>query len=101
MQFEELIFTIQQTHDTLQESAVKAINKHLTIRNWLIGLYIIEFEQNGEDRAKYGEKLLQKLAERLSKDSLSYRNLKLFRQFQIAYPQIGKIAIDYWLNTDL
>jgi hypothetical protein len=40
MQFEELIFTIQQTHDTLQESAVKAINKHLTIRNWLIGLYI-------------------------------------------------------------
>jgi DUF1016 N-terminal domain len=78
MQFEELVFTIQQTHDTLQESAVKAINKHLTIRNWLIGLYIIEFEQNGEDRAKYGEKLLQKLAERLSKDSLSYRNLKLY-----------------------
>ena len=101
MKFEELISTIQQTHDTLQDSAVKAINKHLTIRNWLIGLYIIEFEQNGEDRAKYGEKLLQKLAERLSRDSLSHRNLKLFRQFKIAYPQIGKIAIDYWLNTDV
>jgi predicted nuclease of restriction endonuclease-like (RecB) superfamily len=101
MQFEELVFTIQQTHDTLQESVVKAINKHLTIRNWLIGLYIIEFEQNGEDRAKYGEKLLQKLAERLSRDSLSYRNLKLFRQFRIAYPQIGKIAIDYWESTSL
>ncbi len=101
MKFEQLVFTIQQTHDTLQESAVKAINKHLTIRNWLIGLYIIEFEQNGEDRAKYGEKLLQKLAARLSKDSLSYRNLKLFRQFRIAYPQIGKIAIDYWESIDL
>jgi DUF1016 N-terminal domain len=95
MKFEQLVFTIQETHNTIQESAIKAINKHLTIRNWLIGFYIIEFEQNGDDRAKYGEKLLQKLAERLSMDSLSYRNLKLFRQFQSAYPQIGKIAIDY------
>jgi predicted nuclease of restriction endonuclease-like (RecB) superfamily len=100
MKFEQLVSTIQQTHYALQESAVKAINKHLTIRNWLIGLYIIEFEQNGEDRAKYGEKLLQKLAEDLSSDSLSYRNLKLFRQFHLAYPQIGKVAIDYWQNTD-
>lgn len=98
MQFEELIFTIQQTHDTLQESAVKAINKHLTIRNWLIGLYIIEFEQNGEDRAKYGEKLLQKLAERLSSDALSYRNLRLFKLFYQTYPHIGK-AVTSFLET--
>jgi predicted nuclease of restriction endonuclease-like (RecB) superfamily len=98
MQFEQLVFTIQQTHHTLQESAVKAINKHLTIRNWLIGLYIIEFEQNGEDRAKYGEKLLQKLAERLSIDALSYRNLRLFRLFYQTYPQIGK-AVAIFLDT--
>lgn len=98
MKFEQLVFTIQQTHDTLQESAVKAINKHLTIRNWLIGLYIIEFEQNGEDRAKYGEKLLQKLAERLSSDALSYRNLRLFKLFYQAYPQIGK-AVTIFLDT--
>jgi predicted nuclease of restriction endonuclease-like (RecB) superfamily len=98
MKFEQLVFTIQQTHDTLQESAVKAINKHLTIRNWLIGLYIIEFEQNGEDRAKYGEKLLQKLAERLSKDALSYRNLRLFRLFYQTYPQIGK-TVAVFLDT--
>lgn len=24
----------------------------------------------------------------------------MFRQFHLAYPQIGKIAIDYWLNID-
>jgi predicted nuclease of restriction endonuclease-like (RecB) superfamily len=93
MKFEQLVSTIQQTHLTLQESAVKAINKHLTIRNWLIGLYIIEFEQSGEDRAKYGEKLLQKLAERLSSDALSYRNLRLFKLFYQTYPQIGKTFI--------
>jgi predicted nuclease of restriction endonuclease-like (RecB) superfamily len=98
MKFDQLVFTIQQTHDILQESAGKAINKHLTIRNWLIGLYIIEFEQNGEDRAKYGEKLLQKLAERLSSDALSYRNLRLFKLFYQTYPQIGK-AVTIFLDS--
>ena len=89
--FDTLVTQIQQTHKTLQESAVKAINKHLTIRNWLTGFYIIEFEQKGEDRAQYGTRLLQNLSERLNTPSLSYRNLKLFRQFFSVYPQIGKV----------
>ena len=58
MNFDLLTNTILETHTSLQQSAVKAINIHLTIRNWLIGFYIVEFEQKGEDRAKYGEKLL-------------------------------------------
>jgi predicted nuclease of restriction endonuclease-like (RecB) superfamily len=95
MKFEQLVFTIQETHNTIQESAIKAINKHLTIRNWLIGFYIIEFEQNGDDRAKYGEKLLQKLADSLTSDALSYRNLRLFKLFYQTYPQIGKSVIGF------
>ena len=91
MSFDFLVKQIQQTHETLQERAVKAINKHLTIRNWLTGFYIVEFEQKGEDRAQYGQRLLQNLAERLKNPSLSYRNLKLFRQFYTTYPQIGKV----------
>jgi hypothetical protein len=62
MNFQVLVTTIQQTHSTLQQSALKAVNKHLTIRNWLVGFYIVEFEQKGEDRAKYGENLLSELA---------------------------------------
>ena len=61
MKFEILVNKIQEAHRTLQENAVNSINRHLTIRNWLIGFYIIEFEQKGEDRAKYGEKLLPEL----------------------------------------
>jgi len=34
----------------------------LTIRNWLIGYYIVEFEQNGKDRAEYGISLLKSIA---------------------------------------
>jgi len=93
MNFSSLVQSIQQTHTVLQQQVNKAINQGLTIRNWLIGFYIAEFEQKGEDRAKYGDRLLQKLAEALNERSLSFRNLNLFRQFYFTYPQIGQSVI--------
>ncbi|GGH40917.1 hypothetical protein GCM10007423_36320 [Dyadobacter endophyticus] len=86
--FNALVTTIQETNFTLQQSASKAINRYLTIRNWLIGFHIVEFEQNGEDRAKYGQRLVDELAEVLDTAGLGARNLKVFRQFYLAYPQI-------------
>lgn len=88
MNFDLLLNTIQQTHTVFQQNAVKAVNMSLTLRNWLIGYYIVEFEQNGEDRAKYGDKLIPNLASELNSKSLSFRNLNLFRQFYLLYPQI-------------
>ena len=61
----------------------------------MIGLYIVEFEQNGEDRAEYGAKLLQKLAERLNSRGLSFRNLKLFRQIYTEYPELSELIKSY------
>lgn len=49
----------------LQQSTSKAINRYLTIRNWLIGFHIVEFEQNGEDRRRYGQGLVEEMAEAL------------------------------------
>ncbi|MFA5557276.1 MAG: DUF1016 N-terminal domain-containing protein, partial [Flavobacteriaceae bacterium] len=92
MNFEILVNTIQSTHNQLQQNAIKSINKHLTIRNWLVGFYIVEFEQNGSDRAKYGERLLKELAKSVNLRGLSETNLKLFRQFYFQYPQIGQIV---------
>lgn len=94
MNFELLVNTIQETHSTLQQSALRSVNKHLTIRNWLVGFYIVEFEQNGDDRAKYGEKLLPELAKSINIKGLSETNLKLNRQFYYTYPQIGHIISD-------
>src|SRR5882762_5602115 len=90
MNFDVLVTNITQTHATLQQSAVSAINRHLTIRNWLIGFYIVHFEQKGEDRAKYGDELIDRLARKASIKGLGARNLKLFRQFYVCYPQIGQ-----------
>lgn len=90
MNFDNLILSITTTDKVLQTEAVKAINKALTARNWLIGLYIVEFEQNGEDRATYGKKLLENLAKQLNSKGLSFRNLKLFRQFYLEFSQLSE-----------
>ena len=68
MNFESLIGRINQVQDALQAQAAHAVNLSLTARNWLVGYYIVEFEQQGEDRAKYGDGLIEKLSPQLSKD---------------------------------
>ncbi len=88
--FSQLIDLIKTTHDALQRQAVNAVNQSLTIRNWLIGFYIVEYEQNGEDRAEYGKKLLSKLAVKLKNiKGLDERSLRNFRKFYALYPQVG------------
>lgn len=91
MNFKELSVLLRQTHDKLFQSAVKAVNINLSIRNWLFGFYIVEFEQNGEDRAKYGKKLLFNLAEKLSIKGLTAPELSRCRQFYNTYPQIREL----------
>ncbi len=62
MDFKNLQEQILFTHNELYLNAVKSINIHLSIRNWLIGYYIVEFEQEGEDRAKYGSTIIKELS---------------------------------------
>jgi len=89
--FDGLIDNIYQTHCILQENAAKAINYNLTVRNWLIGCYIVEFEQNGDDKAKYGAKLLEEMAVRLKNKGLKglhRRALNTCRIFYMTYQRI-------------
>ena len=69
--FEVLVGRIQATSDALQQDALVVINRSVTTRAWLTGYYIVEYEQHGADRAKYGEGLLKKLAERLNDEVIS------------------------------
>ena len=88
--FGDLASIIQTTHDAAQSSAVKAINRMQTIRNWLIGYYIIEFEQHGKDRAEYGTQLLKKLEERVNRKGLTTTMFKWARKFYRLYPQMAE-----------
>ena len=62
-----------------------------TLRNWLIGCYIVEYEQKGSDRAKYGERLLKRLEERVNTKGLNLTLFKVSRNFYLLYPQIGDL----------
>ncbi len=94
MKLPDLSSAISQTHIALQSNAIKAINRNLTLRNWLIGFYIVEFEQKGEDRAQYGTNLLKTLEKQINTRGLTETLFKLSRQFYITYPQIKDIITD-------
>ena len=91
LSFERLVAAIGQAHAELAARASQAVNSSLTLRNWLIGLYIAEYEQKGTDRAQYGEALIERLADRLRLAGVSRtdeRELRRYRQFYFTYPQI-------------
>ena len=89
MDYGALVAAIGQAHQTAQGHAVEAINLSLTLRNWLIGYHIFEYEQHGSDRAQYGEGLLDQLAQDLKRGfgrGFHKRYLEMFRQFYQRYP---------------
>lgn len=91
MQFDTLISTLEDVNTRLSLQAARQADQLLTFRNWLFGLYIVEFEQNGEDRAAYGQQLLKRLSAELKQRGLkgaSDRMLRQYRQFYLTYPQI-------------
>lgn len=95
MNFDSLVHTIHSVQDALQEQAAHAVNLALTARNWLIGYYIVEFEQRGEDRAEYGEQLLKKLETSIKKKGMTERRFREFRRLYIVYPQLGSEVAKY------
>ena len=93
MNFEYLVSTIDQMHRHFQQQASKAINIQLTLRNWLIGYFIVEFEQAGDDRAAYGTYVIDALAAKMKHiKGIDRRSLFRFKEFYLMYPQI-KMAI--------
>jgi len=91
LDFAALVDAIRQVHEQSAAAVSRTVNTTLTLRNWVIGWYIREYEQNGSDRAKYGEGLLDALAERLSGLNVSNcnrRQLYRYLRFFQLYPEI-------------
>ncbi|HOI90038.1 MAG TPA: PDDEXK nuclease domain-containing protein [Candidatus Rifleibacterium sp.] len=89
--FEHLTKSIRQAHQELATQTSRAVNAGLTLRNWLIGYYIAEYELMGSDRAKYGAALLDKLSQALVKSGVNAcarRQLYNYLRFYQLYPQI-------------
>jgi len=91
MNFDQLVELCRETHAEVQHRAARTVDLFLIARNWLFGCSIVEFEQNGKDRATYGERLLPELAQRLANAGLTRvdaRELRRFRLLYTVYPQI-------------
>lgn len=98
MNFESLVNHIDVIQNTLQAQAAHAVNLALTSRNWLMGYYIVEYEQRGEDRAAYGEQLLKKLEKRLNTKGLNERRFREFRRLYLVYPQLKEEILHYVIS---
>ena len=84
---------IAEVIEEARHKVSQAVNLAMVYCNYDIGRMIVEDEQQGKHRADYGKKTLQSLSKRLTErfgKGFSYRNLKLFRQFYLAYcPSLG------------
>lgn len=87
LNIQQLADAIGNLHQQTQDRVVQQANIMLTVRNWLAGMYIVEYEQNSNDRAQYGIKAMKELATRLKHiKGMSESQLYLFRDFYSTYP---------------
>jgi predicted nuclease of restriction endonuclease-like (RecB) superfamily len=94
--FTSLVDAVRRVHDECAAAVNRTVNTTLTLRNWLIGSYIRDYEQNGADRAQYGIHLLENLSDSLQgclDRCYTGRYLGLCRQLFDAYPSIRKSVI--------
>lgn len=89
MKFELLANCIKKINVKAGNTAKAAVNQMMTLRNWAIGYYIVEYEQGGSDRAEYGTHLLKNLEKQISEKGMNSTLFKWCRQFYLLYPQIG------------
>lgn len=72
-----------------RQKSYTAINTVMVEAYWKIGERIVLQEQQGQDRAKYGEAILKELSKALTQEfgkGFSYANIRNFRQFYKTYP---------------
>lgn len=85
-----LLFSqIKQVLDDARRHVARTVNTTMVKAYWQVGKYIVEYEQQGKERAAYGKGVIKNLSERLMKEygsGFSVPNIKLMRQFYLYYP---------------
>jgi predicted nuclease of restriction endonuclease-like (RecB) superfamily len=100
--FEALVDLCRRTHEEMRSRANRSVDIAMVVRNWLMGWYIVEYEQNGADRAEYGIGFLDNLSIRLKQAGIkgsSTTRLKLYRSFYNLYRGIRPTVSDESGNT--
>lgn len=83
--------------NTARGYTARSVNSIMTATYWLIGQYIVEFEQNGHDRANYGEEVIRRLTSDLTARygrGFSVRNLWLMRSFFLSHQERQTVSAE-------
>ena len=84
------ISDIKEILSSARKKAYSAVNSAMVNAYWLIGHRIVEKEQNGKERAKYGKEILKKLSKELNSEfgkGFDERELRRIRQFYLTFPK--------------
>ncbi|MFP5043011.1 PDDEXK nuclease domain-containing protein [Parasediminibacterium sp. JCM 36343] len=98
---QQLIADVLQILQTARQKAYAVVNSEMVLAYWLMGKRIIAEEQQGEQKAAYGEAILKTLSAALTAQlgkGFSYANLRNFRQFYLTYPDAANC---YALRSNL
>ncbi len=91
MNYDALVQSIVTLHREALGRAALAVNRSLVLRNWMIGAYLIEFEQDGANRAAYGTGLLARLSRDLRRHDIKGASPDVrerMRLLYLHYPQL-------------
>ena len=94
-EYVRLVSLISDTWEKAKGRAALAVNTELLDANWQTGRYIVEFEQGGNTKARYGEQLITNLAKdltRLRGKGFSRSNLFNMRLFYVRFPKIQTVS---------
>jgi len=94
-EYMRLVSLISDTWEKAKGRAALAVNTELLEANWQTGRYIVEFEQHGNAKARYGEQLLTNLSRdltRLRGKGYSRSNLFNMRLFYVRFPKIQTLS---------
>ena len=89
-EYVRLVSLISDTWEQAKGRSALAINTELLEANWQTGRYIVEFEQGGNTKARYGEQLITNLAKDLTRmkgRGFSRSNLIYMRKFYLVFPK--------------
>jgi predicted nuclease of restriction endonuclease-like (RecB) superfamily len=100
-----IISQIQSIIANAQAKAIKAVDNERVLMYWQIGKLIFEEEQQGKNRAEYGNYLIKSLAQQLEPEfgsGFSYRQLNFFRQFYRTFPIVNAVRSQFsWTHYRL
>ena len=95
--YESIFRDVSRIIDVARASAARSVNAFMTAAYWMIGRHIVEFEQQGKERAGYGEGVVEQLSADLTARygrGFALRNVWRMKAFYLAWPNLPTGSAD-------